>query len=54
LATLAAILVQNPICLVQKYVHPTAGHKKPAMDRYDLILKQAEEKSQQKLSGKPN
>jgi integrase len=54
LATLAAILGHNSIRLVQKYVHPTAEHKKSAMDRYDLVLKQAEEKSQQELSGKPN
>lgn len=35
LATLAAILGHNSIRIVQKYVHPTAEHKKAAMMRYE-------------------
>jgi integrase len=35
LATLAAILGHNSIRIVQRYVHPTAQHKKNAMLRYD-------------------
>ena len=42
LATLAAILGHASIRLVQKYVHPTAEHKKSAMARYDEAMKQAE------------
>ena len=43
LATLAAILGHNSIRIVQKYVHPTAEHKKAAMARYDETLKAAAE-----------
>src|SRR5207253_8892182 len=39
LATLAAILGHSSIRIVQRYVHPTAEHKKSAMLRYDEILK---------------
>ena len=38
LATLAAILGHNSIRIVQKYVHPTAEHKRAAMLRYDEVL----------------
>jgi len=38
LATLAAILGYGSILMVQRYVHPTAEHKRQAMARYDEIL----------------
>lgn len=38
LATLAAILGHNSIRIVQRYVHPTAAHKKEAMKRYEMVL----------------
>lgn len=44
LATLAAILGHNSLRIVQKYVHPTAEHKREAMQRYDLTLRLAETK----------
>jgi site-specific recombinase XerD len=47
LATLAAILGHSSIRLVQKYVHPTAEHKKTAMVRYEEVMKESETKMQE-------
>ena len=49
LATLAAILGHGSIRMVQKYVHPTAEHKKAAMARYADRMK-----SQQEITGRVN
>jgi integrase len=45
LKTLGDILGHGSLRTVQKYVHPTAEHKKLAMARYDLVLKQAARKA---------
>jgi integrase len=45
LATLAAILGQGSIRVVQKYVHPTAEHKKQAMLRFEQALLEVEERA---------
>jgi integrase len=41
LATLAAILGHGSLRIVQRYVHPTAEHKRRAMARYDEALQAA-------------
>ena len=42
LATLAAILSNNSIRVVQRYVHPTAEHKRQEMVSYEVVLKKRE------------
>ncbi len=43
LATLAALLGHNSLRIVQKYVHPTADHKRKAMETYERSLAAAAE-----------
>jgi site-specific recombinase XerD len=38
LATLAAILGHSSIRIVQRYVHPTADHKRAAMVKYAATM----------------
>ncbi len=53
LATLAAILGHNSMRIVQRYVHPTAEHKRAAMLRYDEII-QAGREGITGAEGRPN
>jgi hypothetical protein len=43
-ATLAAILSHSSIRIVQRYVHPTADHKRSALVRHHEIMKATEKK----------
>jgi integrase len=43
LATIAALLGHNSLRIVQKYVHPTADHKRKAMETYEQSLAAAAE-----------
>ena len=45
LVTLAAILGHGSVRMVQKYVNPTAEHKKAAMERYDRMIHKTKETS---------
>ena len=47
LATLAAILGHSSIRVVQKYVHPTADHKRRAMKTYEQSLAEMAEASKE-------
>ncbi len=44
----------NPPNWIFKYVHPAAEHKKTAMLRYDLILKEVGKKAEQQAEGRTN
>jgi integrase len=50
LATIAAILGHSSIRIVERYVHPTASHKRDAMLRYDEIMRTGREAPE----GRPN
>lgn len=48
LATIAALLGHNSLRIVQKYVHPTADHKRKAMETYEQSLAAASEATKEK------
>lgn len=52
LATLAAILGHSSIRIVQRYVHPTAEHKRMAMLRYEDALRVAARKRPARVAGR--
>jgi site-specific recombinase XerD len=53
LATLAAILGHGSIRIVQRYVHPTAEHKRAAMAKYAETMRAADNR-EQRTSGRVN
>ena len=54
LATIAAILGHNSIRIVERYVHPTAEHKRAAMVKYAETMKGAQEGQEMTGSGRVN
>jgi integrase len=54
LATIAAILGHNSIRIVERYVHPTAEHKRAAMVKYAEIMKGTQMAEQLTGSGRVN
>ncbi|HWR14123.1 MAG TPA: tyrosine-type recombinase/integrase [Terriglobales bacterium] len=54
LATIAAILGHNSLRVVQKYLHPTATHKKAAMERYEVVLADVEKQHSTCKAERPN
>jgi nucleoid DNA-binding protein len=53
LATLAAILGHSSLRVVQKYVHPTADHKRRAMQTYEQSLAEMVEASKEESEKRP-
>jgi site-specific recombinase XerD len=47
LATLAALLEHSSLRVVQRYVHPTAHHKRRAMQMYEQSLAETAEASKE-------
>jgi site-specific recombinase XerD len=54
LGTLAAILGHNSLRSVQKYVHPTAEHKREAMRRFEAKMRAEQRKEQRRSSERAN
>ncbi len=54
LATLAAILGHNSIRIVQRYVHPTAEHKRAAMAKYAETMRASQRNQEMPSSGRVN
>jgi integrase len=49
LVTLAAIIGHASVRIVQRYVHPSAQHKRNAMLLYEQVLKATEARNQSQL-----
>ena len=54
LATLAAILGHSSIRIVQRYVHPTAEHKRAAMAKYAETMTASQRSQELPSSGRIN